>query len=447
MINIYDIILDKLQEQKNQYVIAPAGCGKTHMITNFANNYSGKILILTHTNAGVDVINSRITNDTVKVNTIASFMEKYVKKFKGIHNVDIDYSYNKRFKKIYEAFLSIMKCEIIKRILVYNYDMIFVDEYQDCTISQHNSICEISKIIPTKIFGDPMQAIFDFDKEDSLVDFDTLQESFEYLGELDYPWRWNENISLGHWLLNIRDDYKNKFKNILKRDMDSSIKVINEEDLKIHYELIRNKERNCIVTKRKQLSINICQRLAGHYTVLEELELNDLASIIKNLVNSEHMSFTLNLLKILKNSYTKSHNILNKYIEKLEQKSNDFKRLKSDDNLKSNIYALTNEYSYESTKYIITYIEKHNDTKCYRRELIINLCHLIKKIEQCKSITDGIKVFKQSIKRLEYKNVVAHTLLIKGLEFDNCIVYKKDLTPNEFYVALTRPKKKLYIVI
>ena len=447
MANIYDVILDKLKEPKNQYVIAPAGCGKTHMITNFANNYQRKILILTHTNAGVDVINSRITNDTVKVNTIASFMEKYVKHFKGIHNIEIDYSYNKRFKKIYEAFLSILKCEIIKKILVYNYDIVFVDEYQDCTISQHNAICEMSKILPIKIFGDPMQSIFNFDKEDPLVDFNTLKDTFEYLGELDFPWRWKENLSLGNWLLSIRGDYKNNFENILKNSIDSSIKIINEEDFKIYYELGRNQEKNCIITKRKPMSISICQRLSGYYTVLEELELNDLAAIINNLANSEHACFTLNFLKLLKNSYTKANNILNKYIEKLEQNSNDFRRLKSDDNLKSNIYTLTNEYNYDAIKYIITYIGKRDETKCYRKELILNFWNLIKKIEQCKSIIDGIKVFKQSVKRFDYKNVVAHTLLIKGLEFDNCIVYKKELTANEFYVALTRPKKKMYIVI
>lgn len=447
MSNIYDAIMNKLQEKKNQFVVAPAGCGKTQMITDFANNYLGKILILTHTNAGVDVIQSRISNDTIKVNTIASFMEKYVKNFKGLHKIEIDYSNNKRYKKVYEAFSDIVNYDIIKNILIYNYDMIFVDEYQDCTISQHNSICTMAKIIPVKIFGDPMQSIFDFDKEDTLVDFNTLKNSFEYLGELDYPWRWHDNISLGKWLLNIRDDYENNFENILKSNYDSNIEIISGEDLKVHYKLVMNKDKNCIITKRKQSSINICQRLGGNYTVLEELELNELTKIINSLVENDYMSFTLNLLILLKNCYIKSNNILNKYIEKLLKKNSDFRRFKSDEKLKLCINTLISEYNFDAIKYIITYIDKHKETRCYRKELVSNLCRLIKKIDQCKSIANGIIIFKQSIKRGKYRNVVAHTLLIKGLEFDNCIIYKNELTTNELYVALTRAKKKIYIVI
>ena len=82
--------------------------------------------------------------------------------------------------------------------------------------------------------------------------------------------------------------------------------------------------------------------------------------------------------------------------------------MKSDDNLKSNIYTLTNEYNYDAIKYIITYIRKRDETNCYRRELIFNFWNLIKNIEQCKSIIDGIKVFKQSIKRFDYKNVLIY---------------------------------------
>lgn len=448
MPNIYDEVLERLHQKSNQYVVAPAGCGKTQMISNFANNYTSKILILTHTNAGVDVIKSRITNNDVKVNTIASFMEKYVIKFNGLHKIEIDYSSNKRYKKVYEAFLKIMNYNIIKKILSYNYDMVLVDEYQDCTISQHNSICEIANIIPTKIFGDPIQAIFDFDKEDPLVDFSTLNDTFEYLGELNYPWRWKENIQFGKWLLQIRNEYNNNFNNIFNNDLPSNIKIINDDDdFKVHYELLKYKEKNCIITKRKQSSISIAQRLRGNYTVLEELELNDLKKIINDLNKCDYLSFTLNLLILLKSCYTKSNNILNKYIDKLQQNNVDFKRLQSDEKLKSYIYALTSEYSYDAIKYIITYINQQDETKCYRRELINNLCHLIINIKQCKSITDGIKVFTQSIKRKKYSNVVAHTLLIKGLEFDNCIIYAKELTVNELYVALTRPKKKLYIML
>lgn len=447
MDNVYTNIIKRLCEKKNQYVIAPAGCGKTQMITDFSNKYQGKILILTHTNAAIDVINGRISNGSTKIKTIASFMEKYVKSFDGLSDINIDYSCKNKYKKVYEIFSQILQYEIIKKILIYNYDMIFVDEYQDCTISQHKSICLLSKILPVKIFGDYMQAIYNFDKEDHLVDFNTLKNSFEYLGELNYPWRWKNNISLGNWLMSIRNDYENSFINIFNKCLDRSIKIIGENDIGVCFELLKNNEKNCIITKRKASSIKIAQRLRGSYTVLEELEMNDLSKVINNLIENNYISFTLNLLILLKNCYAKSNAILNKYIEKLQQNSIDFRRLKSDEKLKSYIFDLTKNYNYGAIKYIIDYVDKHKDTNCYRKELMANLNLLIKKINCSTSIIDGINVFRQTIKRKNYNNVVAHTLLIKGLEFDNCIIYKKELTTEELYVALTRAKNKIYIVL
>ena len=45
-------------------IIAPAGCGKTETITSIIKNYDKvkKILVLTHTNAGVENIEKRIQN-------------------------------------------------------------------------------------------------------------------------------------------------------------------------------------------------------------------------------------------------------------------------------------------------------------------------------------------------------------------------------------------------
>src|SRR6185503_6569895 len=49
-------------------VVAPAGCGKTHAILKAAERYQGKkpLLVLTHTNAGVAALRSRLTKAGVR---------------------------------------------------------------------------------------------------------------------------------------------------------------------------------------------------------------------------------------------------------------------------------------------------------------------------------------------------------------------------------------------
>lgn len=43
--------------------------------------------------------------------------------------------------------------------------MVLVDEYQDCTISQHKTAKALSRTVPVIVFGDPLQGIFDFGAE------------------------------------------------------------------------------------------------------------------------------------------------------------------------------------------------------------------------------------------------------------------------------------------
>ena len=50
-----------LHEAKKGFIVAPAGCGKTHLIAEAVVNHGGeRELILTHTHAGVDSIRRKI---------------------------------------------------------------------------------------------------------------------------------------------------------------------------------------------------------------------------------------------------------------------------------------------------------------------------------------------------------------------------------------------------
>ena len=77
----------------------------------------------------------------------------------------------------------------------------YVDEYQDCSIPQHNLILKLAEVLPCRILGDPLQGIFDFRKNEC-VDWERhVSPNFDALPEMDTYWRWEKaNPRLGTWL-------------------------------------------------------------------------------------------------------------------------------------------------------------------------------------------------------------------------------------------------------
>ena len=54
-----------IQSKHNAAIIAPAGHGKTEMITELVDKLPGIKLVLTHTNAGVDALTKRFNKKNV----------------------------------------------------------------------------------------------------------------------------------------------------------------------------------------------------------------------------------------------------------------------------------------------------------------------------------------------------------------------------------------------
>ncbi|MGY4501208.1 hypothetical protein ACVWYH_005139 [Bradyrhizobium sp. GM24.11] len=87
-----------------------------------------------------------------------------------------------------------------------SYGGCFVDEYQDCTLQQHEVIRRLANHLPTCIFGDPLQAIFDFRGQAPVSWEKDVFPIFGQAAELVTPWRWKnaENEELAEWLRAVR---------------------------------------------------------------------------------------------------------------------------------------------------------------------------------------------------------------------------------------------------
>ncbi len=198
-------------------VTAPAGCGKTHCISDalVRHDRPKPILILTHTNAGVVALRGRLDRAGVpsrayRLATIDGWAMRLISMFpaRSAHNPDILKLTNPGadYPNIRVAAFNLLKNGHINDVLAASYSRLIVDEYQDCSLRQHAVVYYAAEVLPTCLLGDPMQAIFGFGS-DPLAKWDEhVIAYFPVAGELTTPWRWKNAgaEALGLWLLEVR---------------------------------------------------------------------------------------------------------------------------------------------------------------------------------------------------------------------------------------------------
>ena len=168
-------------DSSHSYIEAPAGCGKTELICNAVNEASGCQLVLTHTHAGIHAIRARmkslgVSSRKYHLETIAGWALKIGFSYPqtcGINQADDRYN----FSKSYPAACVFLSTLAGRRILVSSYSGVFVDEYQDCSKSQHQLILILSETLPVRLVGDPLQQIYTFDKTDYFIEIGNNGES------------------------------------------------------------------------------------------------------------------------------------------------------------------------------------------------------------------------------------------------------------------------------
>lgn len=201
--------------QRAVSVMAPAGCGKTELITSALKHCvaAKPALVLTHTNAGRSALEQRlkragVPSTAARVATLDSWAIRVVQSFPNrsgltdgtlrVQGTSADYS------GIRAAALQILQAGHISKIIQATYSRVIVDEYQDCGIPQHSMVIALANLLPTAVLGDSLQAIFNF--AGPVVDWNThVTPNFIALPSLQTPWRWNRGGAheLGEWLLYV----------------------------------------------------------------------------------------------------------------------------------------------------------------------------------------------------------------------------------------------------
>lgn len=446
-------------------VTAPAGCGKTQLIVEAlkSTTHQNPILVLTHTNAGVTALKARLKRNQVpsrnyKLATIDGWTLQIVSMFpmrSAIQPECLDLLNPSRdYPALRIAAEKLLREQHIKSIIETNYSHLIVDEYQDCSKTQHEIIVHLSTMLPTCVLGDPLQAIFGF-KGNVLVDWiKDVQSYFKPSGELSTPWRWI-NVGaeeLGQWLLQCRNDLLTgnplNFSNIPKEV--TLIKLTGSD----HEKLISAASKKSSDESDNTLLIGNSMNAQSRYdiarsvfgaTTIEPVDFRDLIVFSDNYNQATPLS---SILELAKNLMT---GIGNLNIEARIQTLLKGKERNPASSLETFVLHFIKNPSYQQSVDFLELLKSQLNVRVFRPE-IYYAC--IKGFQIV--ISDQDLTLKEAMIRVREQNkfsgrsiskrAIGSTLLLKGLESEHCVVLDADsLDFRNLYVAMTRGSKTLTI--
>ena len=469
--NELDQTYHKFITTNKSLIVAPAGCGKTHAIAETVPLIEGRVLILTHTHAGIAAIKEKLKKKSVpsgkfRIETIAGYAQSYVLAFTPAASIPsrTDKTY---YPFIYSRFKELLSRWHIQRTISLTYTNVIVDEYQDCIVTQHDIIIKLSDFQLVHALGDEMQGIFRFGNQE-LVDWEVVENNFETVGRLNEPWRWKQdgrNRDLGSQISQIRQKLENN-ESINLSDY-SEIETRNAGSFSFgggHFyrtiDAILKQEENLLIidpdSSNKSNRIKIVTSFKGRIYMLEALDDKDFynrSEIVDKMQEGDTYGLLLDLTRGILNKRGRRKNPLFTNISTL---LGDSKPKKTDKNprvqeLLNRVRELVKNYSLSNLQEVLEGLNEIPGVNTPSREQYTSLLKSIRiAIEKDATVVDSAQEFRQVTRRAGRKicrHVIGTTLLTKGLEVDAVLILNvhgfKD--KKNFYVAISRACKRLII--
>ncbi len=438
------------------YVVAAAGCGKTELIADATAESAGRTLVLTHTHAGVGALRRRLRTKSVSprtcsVETITGFCLRFAASYPSTSGWSGDKPSGSQWDEVQAAAMRIIESPAGRRVLRASYDRVLIDEYQDCTATQHLLTAAIAEILPTVVLGDPLQGIFRF--AGPPVDWGDVRARFDDLGDLTIPYRWREtNPALGEWLIDARDRL------LAGGEPDWSADVVTvgaATDANQVLTCNQFRDHNSVVAIRKWQGDeqNIASRLGGAYSSMETIEAKDLflAADVFDTARGTDLAADVVGFAALCMSGVREH------LGAAEDQfgAGEVPLPCSGASNEAAIAALGDVAvrGLEAVPAALRRIADLPDVQTYRHELLHETVRAIglRRPASERSLSEIAWDLREDARRRGRAvppRVVSRTLLVKGLEFDHAIVLSRsELNREELYVAITRPRVSLTVLL
>lgn len=458
-----------IQSKQNAAIIAPAGHGKTEMITDLVDKLPGKKLVLTHTNAGVDVLQQRmnrkgISKDKYALSTISSFCLKWCDAYPKCADIDpsINAADEQFYSMIHAGAVRIFGNGWARKVIEITYNCIVVDEYQDCVLNQHQLFVELNKSIPVYVLGDPLQAIFGF--KEKLVSWKDI--CFDVTHIDNYPWRWEKtNPALGQYLKHVRelllpglDGNTVRFPIESIQGVVQRISTSTLRDNSI-YKMVDQYDSVLYIAKWEKDTIAFSKGTGGFFQHDEKQNLIDLYKYAQLLDKEDGYTKANAIFDFIGECASGIATELKSYASHIKNGDFDFSRISKYPEFGNRIVRLYKSHGYNEMIAVLEWAKNESAFHIYRRELFTELQRSIRRaLDLSIPITQAaqeIRMIPQNqSKYAGFKRLASRTLLSKGLEFDCVIIDLSRVNRNiynrysvtEMYVAMTRAMKMIYFI-
>jgi DNA helicase-2/ATP-dependent DNA helicase PcrA len=445
-------------------VVAPAGCGKTHLIAESVAYAKGKQLILTHTHAGVDALRQKLNALAVPpgkywITTIDGFALCYANAFPILGHWEFCFPQNnEEWTLLRKSAASVLKFKAPRDIIQATYSGIYVDEYQDCCGSQHAMINSLAEIVPCRIVGDPMQAVYRKLNKNDPLSWKQVTSSFEIVDHLMEPYRWKKgNIELGDWLLEVRQHLEKGEEVALDNAVGKAVRWISsksiQDQINICYDMC-DETGVAVICDWPSRCSSIAEKTQNLFVVFESVECRDLLKYSEEIENTSGIDRVIKVVEFACNCLT-GMSICKENLERLANGStynpNEPDRVQLWDSMQ--LVVKNDELKFVGN--LLDSIEALQGKHYFKRlELWREMRRAIASHEPdsgktLKEIAWLIRDFaRRNGRNIRYPRIVATPLLIKGLEFNHAIVLDSNQmdTPEELYVAMTRGSLTLTVL-
>ena len=445
----------------------PAGAGKTQIVAalaTVATELGERPLVLTHTNAGVDVLRRRlrsfgVAGSAVRVDTIASWSFDLVRHYPLLSGITMpeepDWT---RSKEYYAGAAAAVRAAAIRRVLRASYALIIVDEYQDCVIEQHELITAIADSLPVCVFGDPLQNIFSFGDNVTVSWGDDVISRWPAVSLPVTPWRWvGHNEKLGQWLIDIRPMLASgqPIDLVAAPLTYRSTLGAPRAGVSACYELASAAGSVVAVRRFDYECAAVAAQTKGAFGMMEELEGKFMAKFARIVDGGDPKQIAVATRDFAKDciSGIATRPLDNTVKVKLAkgQSVTELKRPGAEPQL-ALLSGLLSDPSPTQVAQTLMAIGQLDGGRLYRREAWRDMIKALTIAGASNGVTvtqalSRVRDRARRIGRPPEGRVISRSLLIKGLEYDHALVLDAErLSATELYVALSRGRKTLTVL-
>jgi len=446
-------------------VIAPAGCGKTQSIVESVLANEGKpALVLTHTNAGRIALAARFARRQVPSSKYRlATLDGWAMRLVRTYPLRSDYIFDGNapdYPALRRFATALLESRAIDEIITATYGRLLVDEYQDCSTGQHAMALAVSRLLPACVFGDNLQAVFDFGRGDPPAGWNVVVGAYPEIGQLTVPHRWN-NVGaneFGAWLLDVRTALLRGRQIDLRTGGDGVrwLQLTGDDALDIRaqvaaqFRIDRNRAETILIIGDSQNvgSRHEYARQAEGVGVVEPVELRGMIDWARRMDGEQgqdlfdlSMEFSRDVMVNLEG-------------DRLRQRLEIIRRGRNRNPVsreEAAALALINGGSYREALHFMKVLVEKRERRVFRRGLFAPMMSALE--AAARKPDDGLLVAAASVRdqnrligRKLPPRAVGSTLLLKGLESDHALILNADrMTAPNLYVALSRGSRSVTV--